>query len=189
VEKMENIRTFISIDLQDKEIIRNIINIQRSFREDNFKIKYVEEDNLHFTLKFFGEVEKEKLQIIENNLSSISVPELSLKGIGCFTPSFPRVLWAGVEKGGDELRRLSKNIEDKMNTLGFPSEKKGFSAHLTIGRIKYLKDKKYFLEKIDTFRELILGEYTINNFRLKKSTLSPEGPIYETLREYKLEGS
>lgn len=187
---MATLRMFISSDIEDKKIVRGIADLKKSLQLPWAKIKFVEDHNLHFTLKFFGDVEDDLLAKIEEKLSEISFTPfiIELKTVGYFTPDYPRVLWIGAEKGGEELRELSSLIDDKMSSLGFQREKREFSPHLTIGRIKYVKNRRAFSEKIDTYKNLSFGSFEASSFRLKKSTLTPEGPVYDLIKEFKLEG-
>jgi 2'-5' RNA ligase len=145
----------------------------------------VEKENLHITLKFFGETDKlapikEKLGELEEEFAPFGV---SLKGIGAF-PSTQRamVLWVGIEEGQSKLKELYSSIENKITCLGFEKEDRGFSPHITFGRVK--KGKYSLPENLD----FSFGSFPVNEITLFKSTLTPKGPIYEIISEVPLGG-
>jgi 2'-5' RNA ligase len=145
----------------------------------------VEKENLHITLRFFGETDKltpikEKLSELEGELTPFQV---SLKGIGAF-PSAQRamVLWVGIEEGQNNLKELYSSIENKIIPLGFKEENRGFTPHITFGRIK--KGKYSLPENLD----LSFDSFQVNEITLFKSTLTPKGPIYEIVFKVPLGG-
>ncbi|WEU40728.1 MAG: RNA 2',3'-cyclic phosphodiesterase [Candidatus Odinarchaeum yellowstonii] len=186
---MNYIRVFIAADIDDKEIVEKISVVKNSFSDGNIKIKFVEDENLHLTLKFIGEVDERLIPQIEEKMLNIKAAAftITLKNIGVFTPRYPRVLWIGIENGLAELVKLASAINTNLNSLGFRLEK-DFTPHLTIGRIKYVKDKRQLIERIQALKNLDFGSMLIRCFKLKKSTLTPAGPIYQTIKEFKLEG-
>jgi 2'-5' RNA ligase len=145
----------------------------------------VERENLHITLKFFGETDKltpieEKLKEIEGEFTPFQV---SLKGIGAF-PSAKRaiVLWVGIEEGQDNLKELYSSIENKILPIGFEKEDRGFTPHITFGRVK---KGGYSLPENLSFS---FESFQVNKITLFKSTLTPKGPIYEIVSEVSLGG-
>jgi len=179
------VRTFISIDLPDK-IKENIYEIEKNL--DLEGIKVVEYDNLHITLKFIGEVSQIKIDKIAQNLSNISLKpfRLMIHGVGAFpTKKNARIVWIGAK--GD-IFPLFGSIENELERLNFKKDSH-FHPHITIARIKKQnKDIKDKIEKfLDDYYNIEIGSLFIDNFRLKKSTLTDKGPIYETIEEFKME--
>ncbi|MEM2109203.1 MAG: RNA 2',3'-cyclic phosphodiesterase [Candidatus Odinarchaeota archaeon] len=187
---MNSIRAFIAVDVDESSVVAKISAVKKSVEDENVKIKFVEDNNLHLTLKFLGEVEEDLIPRIVETLSNLKHPsfKVELRGVGYFTPSYPRVLWIGIEEGGEKLSRLSAIIDDEISQLGFKKEGKNFTPHLTIGRIKYVKNRHRLADKIQGLKDTVLGSFNVENFKLKRSTLTPKGPIYETIREFRLEG-
>lgn len=143
----------------------------------------MEEENLHLTLKFLGEVREERIRDISEILKEISKGfkkfEVTLQGIGAFpNQSSPRVIWTGVEKGRKEMIELQKEIEERLVPLGFKKEERGFHPHLTIARVKGRGDFKELFETDYKSRTFL-----IDKIILFKSTLTPKGPIYEELEK------
>lgn len=179
------VRTFISIDLP-KDIKDDIYEIGKYLDIDG--IKRVEHDNLHITLKFIGEVSQDKIDEIIEYLSLIHFKPFKLKiqDTGAFpTRKNARVIWVGAK--GDILP-LVDTIETELGRLNFKRDDR-FHPHITIARVKkHNKDVKKRIEKfLDDNHNQDVGTVLVDNFRLKKSTLTGKGPIYETIKEFKME--
>jgi len=178
-------RTFIAVGISS-EARERIAQIQAEFRSVGPDVKWVEPENLHITLKFLGEVEKERLlEVIEKTklgVGEISNFKVHLSGLGTF-PSVksPRIVWVGVSQGKDELRRLSEGIEENLSHLGFPKEKRGFSAHLTIGRVRSPKGKEKLVKKIEELEATDVGEFPVDKVLVMESQLSSKGPTYRII--------
>lgn len=178
------IRSFIAIDVEDTNIINKILEIQGALIESKAKLKRVETKNLHFTLKFLGEVEEERLELVkstmDNVLENFSPFSMHLYGIGAFPRiSRPNVIWIGVTEGREIFVEMAKELDKALSKLGFKKETKSFEPHLTVARVKGRSgDLPDILKKIS---EVDIGTIEVREVRLKKSTLTPSGPIYNTL--------
>ncbi|RLG42822.1 MAG: RNA 2',3'-cyclic phosphodiesterase, partial [Thermoproteota archaeon] len=105
-----------------------------------------------------------------------------LFGVGAFpSMSRPRVIWVGVEEGREELVRLMRWVDSRLRRLGFPREDREPHPHLTIARVKWLRDRESLKRVLSSLLSTDFGEIEVREIRLKKSTLTPKGPIYETL--------
>ncbi|MCK5636527.1 MAG: RNA 2',3'-cyclic phosphodiesterase, partial [Thermoplasmatales archaeon] len=112
--------------------------------------------------------------------------EIKLKGAGVFpNQNYIKVMWIGMENG-EQIGEIANKIDEKISELGFEREKRRFSAHLTIARVKSAKYKEKLLELIEKYRDIEFGTLKIDTIKLKKSELTPKGPIYTTLKEVKL---
>ncbi len=171
-------RVFISIDIPD-EIKKEIVKIQNKIPE--FKGKKTEFENLHLTLKFLGNVDENILKEVKKRLEKIDFKkfEASVNSIGVFNEKFIRIVWLKIN--GSE--KLQKEIDDVLNGL-FEKEKR-FMGHLTIARVKFVDDKKSFLEKLKriNIEKIVFG---IDKFKLKKSALNSSGAVYSDLAVYYL---
>lgn len=182
-------RAFIAIEINDA-VRENLVKAQDKIeRAKAAKIKFVEPENLHLTIKFLGEITEEQAKEIGEILEGIAKKyrkhSVKVKGIGVF-PSYNyiRVIWAGLE-GDEEIKKIAQDVENAMRELGFKKDKE-FVSHITIGRVKYVRDK---VELMLTLKELAnedFGEFTVKAIELKKSTLTPKGPIYETIKRVEL---
>src|SRR3989338_3202024 len=104
-------------------------------------------------------------------------------------PNYPRVIWLGLEDKFDYLFRLQKGINDCLEKKGFEPEERGFTPHLTIGRIKSLKRKNQLIRGIYLYKDINVGEILVAKINLMRSQLNPGGSIYNTLEEVKLRRS
>ena len=176
-------RTFVAIEISNDNIINSIKKFQT---EININAKPVESENFHFTLQFLGEVSEEILQKIIQALRKIEFSSFSvnLKGVGAFPkPKFPRVVWVGTDNdGGNMLIQLSKKVEKALEPLGFFSDKP-FRPHITVFRIK--KKIGDITNELNSQKTIDFGMQEVTNLKLKKSELTPNGPIYSDLEEIK----
>ena len=136
---------------------------------------------MHFTVQFLGEVSEEMIGKISDALNSIefSAFSISFASIGVFPkPNFPRVIWIGTNEGADELEKLAEMIRMKLSQLGFQPDKK-FNPHVTIFRVK--KKIENISNELQKFSTHSFGKQVISEVKLKKSELTPNGPIYTDL--------
>lgn len=176
------IRTFIAVELPEKfipeiERIESMLNMQG--------IKLVKPDAVHITLKFLGGINEDKVEPIASALSQINCKpfEARVRGVGVFPkPAYIRVIWLGAE---GNFETLHNEVEKVLLPFNFEKDE-NFSPHATLARVKQLKEKAVLLERIKKLENVDLGAMNVDAISLKKSTLTPQGPIYETLREMKL---
>lgn len=157
-------------------------------------VRWVPGDNVHLTLKFLGDVDEELVPKIEEALAAVAAPAepfaLSLSGCGCFPNArAPRVIWLGLAEGAGEAAALAAAVDRALEPLGFGREKRPFKPHLTIGRVKDPRAAAATAtQKIKS-----LGDYAVPAARLEavalvKSTLTPEGSVYEAIGRWRLGG-
>lgn len=187
---MEKIRTFIAVNL-NPEIKEYLTSLQNILNIPETKIKWVVKDNLHLTMKYLGYISLEQTELIKSELKEITsrycpfFMKLS-SNIGAFpTYKMPRIIWVGIKEGVSKLKELYNSIESKLSNKGFPRENKDFSGHITIGRVKFIRDRTNFIQ--------ILKRIEVNNFTqevvsidLMESKLTPSGPIYNVTAKFPL---
>jgi 2'-5' RNA ligase len=168
-------RLFVAIDFENKDYFSEI---QKKLPEAN--TTYPKE--FHLTLQFLGETSK-KDEIVDK-LKQINFDPFQLKttNIGVFpNKNTIKVVWLGLEHN-DTLERLQKDIETKMRSLEFEPDYKEFKPHITLARIKYLKDSNSYIKRLKTIK-FEPKEFYVKTIKLIKSTLSSDGPVYETILE------
>lgn len=183
-------RLFIAVDLnsQNKDALTGL---QARLKKADADVKWVAPENIHLTLKFLGQVQEEKapkiISGIKESIAGFKPFSLEIVSLGAF-PSlkYPRVIWAGIEKGKENLEKLAERIETAMLKLGFPEEKRGFSSHLTLGRVRSAKNKDRLCRQISLASFPALPQ-DIASVNLYQSRLTPQGPIYEKLAEASLQ--
>lgn len=154
------------------------------------KIRWVAPDNFHVTLWFLGETPEHHIPAISVALrqatEGISAFQISLNEIGIFGSSYnPKVIWIGVD-APPALPELFDNILLKLAEIGIEKDRQNFVAHLSIGRITIIEDKKRFQQIIDRSRSGHIQKEEVNNFHLFESILKPTGPEYNILESYPL---
>ncbi|MEM2538049.1 MAG: RNA 2',3'-cyclic phosphodiesterase [Candidatus Methanomethylicia archaeon] len=185
---MNLIRAFIAIDI-DEKIVDSLVKFQEELASLDCDIKFVERDNIHLTLKFLGELSLNKINEICRLMNDIEFPPFTLevKGIGVF-PSLnrPRVVWAGVGEGYQNVVEIFKILDSNLRKLNFKSEAEEFTPHITIGRFRSNRNMSVFVKFIKNYENTVFGQFNVTCIRLKKSVLTPRGPIYSNLYEVKL---
>jgi 2'-5' RNA ligase len=187
------IRAFIAIELPEK-IIYTIRKVQEEIKSYGLKIRWVRPENIHLTLKFLGDIQEADTEKVERAVSESVTghPPISLavRGIGVF-PGIkrPRVIWLGVSNPLDVLTTFQKTLDEKLEAMGFPKEKKPFRGHLTLGRIKSNIDPKTLNDALKEFTRFESEHFLADRIMLYKSDLKPNGPVYTKLIETYLTAS
>jgi 2'-5' RNA ligase len=181
---MTGVRCFVAVDLPD--IMREQIRaIQKEIATEGLRL--VRPEIVHVTLKFLGDVPEEDLERVVQVLREIRLaPFLArAKGIGAFPGRSIRVVWLGLE--GD-FQSLYLAVEQALRTFCFLSENRGFRPHVTLGRVGRPKPytSRTIASKMERFVDLDLGQFCVDRFFLKKSTLARGGPIYDDIAEFRL---
>jgi 2'-5' RNA ligase len=174
-------RCFIAIDIPEK-VKDYLSTLQASIPPED--IRKVDKDNIHLTLAFLGEMDEESITRCINHLKEIKFEKFdsSLGKMGFFpSEEYIRVIWVSLEPAA-----LFRSFHsDVLNSLSeFPIDKR-FEPHVTLARIRYLKDKEDFLKSISSLR-VEKKSFSISSFSLKKSTLTSQGPVYEDIEKFNL---
>lgn len=183
---MEMIRSFIAFDLDEDRVRRNMSKVQQSLLETGADLKTVEPENIHATVKFLGDISPDMVDRVHESMKKVAFSPFNviIKGLGVF-PNLRRisVVWAGIEEGATELNDIARQVEANLRTLGIKPEPRGFSPHLTIARVKTGRNKDELARLTQTMADYEFGTIRARCLRLKKSVLTPKGPIYTLLRE------
>lgn len=183
----ESIRSFISFDIEDEEVLEDIYNAQKILNKTGADLKLIKPQNIHVTIRFLGNIQPSMVDKIFEEMKKIQFSpfEVKIKGMGAFPHlQYLRVVWAGITEGGDQMENVFKQLEPNLRKMGFKPDHKGFSPHLTIARVKSGRNKAQLAECIKENENYDFGTVIAKCLRLKKSNLTPNGPIYTTLKEY-----
>ncbi len=180
-------RAFLAIELNN-HVIDNIKQTQKTLKNTDYaKIKYVEEKNMHITLKFFGDInprkQKQITKIINNTITNYEPYTIKIANIGAF-PNIkrPRVIWTGIKDKNNYTINLIKQLDEEFSKIGFEKER-NYKPHITLGRVKEVYDRE--LSKVlSDLKNNYHGKVEINKIVLKSSQLTPDGPIYKTEEEF-----
>lgn len=171
-------RTFVAVEITDSTVLDSIKKLQGEIK---VAAKPVEIHNMHFTLLFLGEITEDMAKKVQAQLDSIKFSsfDIGFVGVGAFPkPKFPRVIWIGLDQGGEKLVELAKIVEEKLAPLGFKSDKP-FKPHATIFRIK---DKTGDItDQISKYNNVKFGTQRVSAIKFKQSVLTPSGPIYSDI--------
>ncbi len=182
-------RLFLAIRIQpDQRFLSIYTDLQNRLRHE--KIRWVSPGHLHITLKFFGEISVEKIDAVNRSVNNIVINftpfTIILQNIAIFGSSYkPRVIWFGIEEN-KQLIALTNEITAALGSIGFPADRQNFVPHLTIGRMRSVRNKREFQEAIASFREVFVQKSEINEIILFESKLRPAGPAYFEIEKYTL---
>lgn len=167
-------RLFIAIEIPE-DIKDELADLVERYKHKISNVKWVERENFHITLRFLGEVEENKVGLIESIIDEVagkfSSFEIELKGMG----KFPHVIWVGIDRGKDTLSNIAYSIEGALLRGGFEPADKPFSPHITLGRIK--KEIKNL--QLEAFGPI---SFQADSITLMQSRLFPSGPVYTPIK-------
>lgn len=184
------LRSFLAIELPES-ILRRIGEVQRDLKSSRAEVRWVNPENIHLTLKFFGNIEESKIEPIVTSIKEPvrATPPISIqiRGMGAF-PGLknPRVIWVGLNDEGRVLTSFQNRLEKELEKAGFQPEDRPFHPHLTLGRMRSNRGKDELVKEMERYREEEFGRFQADRVVLFKSDLRPEGPIYTRLKEVKL---
>ena len=184
----ERIRSFIAVDLDDVGIKEKLIKAQKDLEDTGADLKLVDPEIMHLTLRFLGEIPELTVQKVKEILDGVRFQsfEAHFSGLGAF-PNLNRinVVWVGIVGGHETLREIFEQVEPKLRQVGLAPDNKGFSPHLTIARVRSGRNKLTLADVVSKMKDVDFGVMPVAYVRLKKSTLTPKGPIYTTIHEVK----
>ena len=187
---MEKVRSFIAINL-NPDIKEYLTSLHTNLNVPESKLRWVEKNNLHLTMKFLGYISLKQTELIKSVLKAITSKQspflIKLSSyIGVFpTYKMPRIIWVGIKEGTDKLKELYNSIETDLFKKDFPREEKYFSGHITIGRVKYIRDTANFIQIVKTIKVNNLSQ-EVGSIDLMESKLTPNGPIYNITAKFPL---
>jgi 2'-5' RNA ligase len=185
-DDMSHFRTFIAIEIGLEVKSRAAALISR-LRESGAKVSWTRPENLHLTLKFLGDTPDTRIPEVCRAVAKVASRAqpitIGFRQAGAFPKlERPRTLWIGVEEGMTELLALQENLEDELAELGFPRERRRFSPHLTIGRVRSSGPSALALgELLRREQGFVAGETVADEIEVMASFLSPQGPTYQLL--------
>ena len=186
-------RTFVAIEVDQscRKKLRNAIEALKPVAEG---VRWVNDNALHLTLKFIGELDEKELptaiSAIENAAAQSSPFNMEVAGISGFPPrGTPKVVFAAVSEPEGILELLHESVDETLHhDLGVKQETRKFVPHITLGRVKKRGKAPTLNEMQDTVKDDYFGAVAVSGMELIKSDLTPDGPIYTTLHEFTLGG-
>ncbi len=186
---MDTKRLFLAIKIEPDDNFKAVYNgLKTNLRNQN--IKWVEIFNFHLTLKFYGETNVNIIpsicQKVEESIVDATSFEININKTGIFGSSYqPKVIWFGIDKN-PTLLTLAENVLNNMSIIGFERDRQNFVPHLTIGRIKFVDDKRFFNQIVAKYTESFIQKVEVKEINIYESILRKEGPIYKVVKSFKL---
>jgi 2'-5' RNA ligase len=177
-------RTFIAADVQAGEKLKKIISMLREELSRD-SIKWVDAEQMHLTLAFLGDTDDEVMEKVSRGLeercSGFGSISFDIKGLGVFPDvRRPRVIWAGIEEAA-MLLNLQSVIVSLLASLSIPAEEREFKPHLTLGRVKFIRNTERLQGLIYEHQGAEFQKVTIKKVIYYESILQPAGPLYKPL--------
>ena len=177
-------RCFVAVELPS-HMREEIGRLQSRIATDGLRL--VKPELVHVTIKFLGDVPQGNVGPVTEALGRVTFAPFPVRvlGMGAFPGRAVRVVWLGL---AGNFQELYLNVEQALKPLGFAPEARGFSPHVTLGRVARPNEEmnRRLGDRIADFSSSDLGSFTVDRFYLKKSTLTPGGPIYEDLAGFPL---
>ncbi|MEM2005826.1 MAG: RNA 2',3'-cyclic phosphodiesterase [Zestosphaera sp.] len=176
-------RLFVAVEIENKDVLNEVIKFRDAAVACSKQrgIKGVEDENIHLTLRFIGEVPDDSLPPISECVSRVGQHtkfQMKVEGVGAFpSASRPRVVWVGVSEGFDKLRVIRGELERCLRPYAQP-DREEFVPHITVGRVKGSFDVQCLRRVLTSYESTVFGVSQVTRVKLKRSVLRPEGPIY-----------
>jgi 2'-5' RNA ligase len=182
----ETIRSFVAFDIGNAQVLKRLGEAQEILAKTGADLSLVRPQNIHITLRFLGDITLSMVEKIDKEMQSVVFRpfDVEIKGMGAFpNVKYARVVWAGIQQGADKLMAVFDQLEPRLRQLGLAPDSKGFSPHLTIARVRGGRNKQALVGCVNELAAYEFGKVHADCLRLKKSVLTPQGPIYSTLKE------
>lgn len=182
-------RCFIAIEIEDNTTLLEILRLKREISELDLDLKPVEDENIHLTLRFLGEISLTSVESVKSILSDVGNSfgrfEMEVKGLGAF-PSIhrPRVIWVGVGRGSEEILDIRKFIDNELSRRGLRDihrDELDFHPHITLARVRSARNIHLLQRLYSMYSEHLFGTSPVTRVKLKQSILRPQGPIYRDI--------
>lgn len=181
----------MAVDVDRPELRSRLLELQEGLRSLGCDLKLVEPENIHVTLRFLGEVSRGLVEEAAKALSKLRAEPFNmlLRGLGAFpSPSRPRVVWVGVAEGAAELSALHRQVEELLRPIGFGPEREEFVPHITLARVRGARGLQRLASFVRENSEVEVGLMRVEEVKLKRSVLTPSGPVYSDIFVKKLGG-
>ncbi len=174
-------RAFVALEITEAKVLDSMVSFQKELTSTGADLKPVERQNLHFTVKFLGELSAQQAKEVAARLGRLSLGggEVEVAGVGAFpSASRPSVIWAGVKPENEALvSSVAQPVIEALEGIG-ESDDRPFKAHVTLARVRSRAPKPSLVSLLRTSSARQFGRTVLKDIRLKSSTLTPSGPVY-----------
>ncbi len=188
-----SIRTFVAIEIGEETRDKLSVFLTQ-IKKTNADVKWVAPENIHLTLKFIGNIEENVLpalnKIINDVVSHAKPFNIVVENIGAFpTLKRPRVIFVCVQDKGNSLLKIQEKLDRGVEELGIMRDSRKFVGHITLGRIRSRKNMPELISALNSGTEHCFGKEMVNCISLMQSKLTPGGPVYTRLENFKIGGN
>ena len=182
-------RAFLAIELPSP-VHAELAHLQEQLRASRADVKWVEEHNLHLTLRFLGAIGDAERALVESAghhaVATLSPLTIELSQVGAFpSASSPRVVWVGIDQGRALLEALAADVEQGLVAAGLPAEDKRFSAHVTIGRVRSPRGRSELVRAMREAAWAPPAPFVVDHLTLFRSDLGSSGPTYSVVNTFR----
>lgn len=183
------VRSFLAFDIP-ADAKKKLGHVISDFAKKETGVKWIRAEDLHVTMKFFGDVEENLLlgdiaKTVEASLKDVTPMSLDCSGLGVFPNwRYPKVIWAGFLGDVEPVINLHDKLESGLKEFPIKKDERAFRLHLTIGRAKELKSGGELMNLINGLGPIEFGRVNIDHLTLYKSVLTKEGSVYTALRKF-----
>lgn len=182
------LRAFVALEVNES-VRDSLAAFQAEVRSTGADLKLVGRGNLHFTVKFLGEITDAQASVASSRIGSLALKgsEVEVKGAGAFpSPGRPRVVWAGVAPEHQEaMASVAEPVLEALRDLG-ERDDRSFQAHITLARVRSPRNSRQLTELLTRNGQRSFGKVKLTELKLKSSTLTSQGPIYSDIGAFKL---
>lgn len=182
-------RAFVALEVPENQVLDSLKSMQRELARTGADLKAVERENLHFTIKFLGEINDAQAADADRRLKALTLRSTvaEIRGVGAFpSPSRPSVVWAGVARGHEEpVVAIASAVAGALEGIG-KRDDRPFTAHLTLARVKSARNLPSLSAAIRSNAEKSFGSSNLSTLKLKSSQLTSRGPVYSDIGVYLL---
>jgi 2'-5' RNA ligase len=183
------VRAFVALEISDPRVLESIVAFQQELSATGADLKTVERQNIHFTVKFLGEITPSQVREVDGRLKRLhlSSADVEVRGVGAF-PSIdrPNVIWAGVLPTHEErVRPIAQEAITALEGIG-ERDKRPFTTHATLARVKSARGVSELTTILRSNSDRSFGEVRLAELKLKSSVLGPRGPTYADMGVYPL---
>jgi len=182
-------RAFVALEISDPKVLDSIVAFQRVISATGADLKAVERENLHFTIKFLGEIAPSQAREVDERLKRLHLgrADVEVRGVGAFpSVSRPNVIWAGVPPAHEErVKPIAQGAIASLEGIG-ESDSRPFTAHVTLARVRSVRGIGELTSVLRSNSDRSFGEVRLAELKLKSSVLGPRGPTYTDIGVYPL---
>jgi RNA 2',3'-cyclic 3'-phosphodiesterase len=188
-EGVESMRAFVGLEVERKEVLEALAHAQEELAGTKAELKMVRRENLHFTVKFLGEISEGEAAEADSRLRGVHLAQATVRveGVGAFPDARrPRVVWAGVAKPDEpRVSMIASAVISTLRGIGEEDERP-FSPHITLARVRSPRNGTELSSFLRANASRTFGETRVATLKLKSSALTPSGPEYSDVGVYPL---